>query len=313
MPSRLIFIALLLPGFNFALGQDEDPFNRPREEPTGWSTFQPEMQGRMGKVKFGEMPESLDFSNSRVSTDGFKMGRFNTFLGVDVDAPSSRLGNYKRPVPRMPSEILAEKPAIPKPEVPSANIPVEAQVSASQSTPLRRHPNFFERPDVVEPATGESMIRTPAEQRWFRDIGRRPGLIGMDGRSRVPIPDGEAMMVGSEMLSQEQSATVSGTDSRFQAVQNRQATAVEQARARRLFEQKLEGLLLGSPSVQFLSPVQISFQNGVATVRGVVPDSQHKVAAGNLLLGDPAVKQVNNLISTVPTDPGKLPAPIEPK
>lgn len=292
-------------------GQEVLYDNRP-DQMSDWNSFRPEVQTRMGKTRIGEMPENMSFS--RITLDGAKMGRFNTFLGVDVDAPGMRLGNYKRSEPLLPTDFLSEKPAAGKKDRPSANVPIERQETAPQSMPLRQHPSFFEHPDVLQAEVPGDTLRTPAEQRWFRDIGRRPGLGDRQAGGAAGSQGGEAFVVGDSPSSAgapTDPATV--PDARLQAAQTRQALAAEQARLRQRFEQKLEGMLLSTPKVQFLSPVQVSFQNGVVTVRGVVPDQTHKVTAGNILLGDPAVKQVNNLISIVPTDPGSLPAPIEPK
>lgn len=75
----------------------------------------------------------------------------------------------------------------------------------------------------------------------------------------------------------------------------------------------LELLLLRSPQVNPVSPIQVIFDNGTATVRGIVPTQSHRMEAGRLLLTDPRVKKVNNLLSVLPTnttDP--LPEPFDP-
>lgn len=69
-----------------------------------------------------------------------------------------------------------------------------------------------------------------------------------------------------------------------------------------LFIEELEGQLLSSPEVTPLSPVQVDFQDGVATVRGVVPTPTARMAAGKILLANPEVKRVNNLMTYVRND-----------
>lgn len=75
-----------------------------------------------------------------------------------------------------------------------------------------------------------------------------------------------------------------------------------QAEQYEMFIEELEGQLLSSPDVTPLSPVQIDFQDGVATVRGVVPTPTARVAAGKILLADPRVKRVNNLMTYIRND-----------
>ena len=68
------------------------------------------------------------------------------------------------------------------------------------------------------------------------------------------------------------------------------------------FREYLEAQLLRSPDVNPLSPVLVSYQNGVATVRGVVPNPSAREAAGLILLSDPRVSKVNNLMTCVHND-----------
>ena len=63
------------------------------------------------------------------------------------------------------------------------------------------------------------------------------------------------------------------------------------------FREYLEAQLLRSPDVNPLSPVQVTYQGGVATVRGVVPTPAARAAAGYILLSDPRVSKVNNLMT----------------
>ena len=69
-----------------------------------------------------------------------------------------------------------------------------------------------------------------------------------------------------------------------------------------IFIENLETQLLRSPDVNPLSPVQISVQNGIATVRGVVPTPRARVAAGKILLSNPEIIRVNNLMTCVRND-----------
>ena len=71
------------------------------------------------------------------------------------------------------------------------------------------------------------------------------------------------------------------------------------------FIECLETLILESPTVNLLSPVQIDFQDGVATIRGVVPTPSSRAAAGAILLSDPRVTKVNNQLAYVRPDDDK--------
>lgn len=267
---------------------------------------------RFGTFSINRMPNQLDFSNSRVPSAG-KFGRNKRYLGMDTQDPSFRFKPQEEPGSLNPSEFLGETASNQRERVPSANIPVRPDVAATTGQP-RQPTGFFQRPGIMDPPaliSGEDLIRTPGEERWFRDIGRRPGLPGL-GSPRDTVPDGfgQAFAVGGqEMLQAAEKEQGSVQDS---AQSPAQTQVANQVAARRRFERQLEGKLLSDPSVHFLSPVRVSFQNGIATVRGVVPDQQHKVAAGNVLLSDPSVQQVNNHISIVPLDPSQIPDPIEP-
>ena len=81
-------------------------------------------------------------------------------------------------------------------------------------------------------------------------------------------------------------------------------------------EERLEELLLRSPEVNPLSPIQVTFGNGTATVRGVVPTPSARSAAGSILLADPRVAKVNNLLTFLRPDDetsslGRLPTVTE--
>ena len=79
----------------------------------------------------------------------------------------------------------------------------------------------------------------------------------------------------------------------------------------RMYIEYLEAQLLRNPDVNPLSPIQIDYQNGVATVRGVVPTPSARVAAGKILLADPNIRQVNNMLTFVREDAPNLSAPAQ--
>lgn len=304
------------------------------EQPNEWGFFRTEIQTRLGKVRFGEIPDTIEFDHPRFYND-FKMGRFNSWLGPKPDAINLRL----RSIPELQSQqssrfsdiLSADKT---KKRIVSANTPVAPDVGAtSASQPIQRLPGFFERDGIMDSTVlpEERPIRSFSGSRWFRDLDRNEysGLPGLSQRSQLNSGGndhfgGKAITVGGELLQNQQTPQqtqqqlsqppIAATETTIRTNPvDRQAVARNQAESRRHFEQKLEGMLLSHPSIHFLSPVQVSFQNGTVSVRGIVPDKDHKIAAGNILLTDPAVKQVNNLISVVPADPAQIVVPIEPK
>lgn len=322
MSVRIVFVLSLVLVFGaVAAGNSVQAENEPagaeatrdsRNERTDWDRFQVESRTRFGRMPLYRMPEYLDQPDSRFG-GGARFGRNNTFRGIDGDAPGSRFRQASEPEPLLPSDYLSETAS--RPPEPAA-APASADVAGPQSQPIRRRPGFlqqpdrrgvFARPEPAELLSEENLGRTPLEQRWFRDIGRRnvlPGLGSVDRRTD-PAQGGLAVAVGGEEM-------LRGTEQNAAPAQPEPANpAVDVARQRRRFEQQLEGMLLTDASVHFLSPVQVSFQDGIATVRGVVPAHPYKVAAGNVLLTVPAVKQVNNLISVIEVDPARNPQPIE--
>ena len=79
-----------------------------------------------------------------------------------------------------------------------------------------------------------------------------------------------------------------------------------EAETKAIIEEYFELQILRSPDVSPLSPIQVDFNNGVVTLRGVVPTPSARVAAGNLLLADPRVTKVNNMTTYVREDDGTL-------
>ncbi|MDR1269104.1 MAG: hypothetical protein LBK82_06240 [Planctomycetaceae bacterium] len=304
-----------------AIAQNTEP-----EQPTEWDFLRTEIQTRLGKARFDKIPDTIEFEHPRFYRD-FKMGRFNTWLASEPDAPNFRFRSVPEqqlPQSQHRSDILpAEKT---NKRIVSANTPVQADTSTNfPPQPIRRLPGFFERSGIMDATVlpEENPVRSSGGSRWFRDFNRNDpsGVQGLSSRSQQNSGgndyfNGNAVVVGGELLQNKPTpqSPVSATEANFRTNPvDRQSATRNQAETLRRFEQKLEGMLLTHPSIHFLSPVQISFQNGVVSVRGVVSDKEHKIAAGNFLLTNPEVKQVNNLISVVPTDPTQITVPVEPK
>jgi hypothetical protein len=316
-----VFLGMAVVVATVAIAQNTEP-----EQPTEWDFLRTEIQTRLGKARFDKIPDTIEFDHPRFYRD-FKTGRFNTWLAIEPDAPNFRFRSIPEQLQQSQhrSDILpAEKT---NKRIVSANTPVQADTSTNfPPQPIRRLPGFFERSGIMDATVlpEENPIRSSGGSRWFRDFNRNDhsGVpAGLSSRSQQNSDgndyfNGNAVVVGGELLQNKPASQppVSATETNFRTNPvDRQSATRNQAETLRRFEQKLEGMLLSHPSIHFLSPVQISFRNGVVSVRGVVSDKEHKIAAGNLLLTNPEVKQVNNLISVVPTDPIQITAPIEPK
>ncbi len=310
MFRSLLFVVVLSVLCGSGSAQDSATVQEP-ERTTDWDRFEVRSWTRLGPAVFGAgIPEKIEFENSRFS-EGFRFGRNNSFLGVDYDAPGSRFRETSPGIARRSSEILSEKATkLQNADSASVNTPAPADVGAPQHVPIRRPVGFFQRPEIMESPTAadEAFLRTPREQRWFRESGGRQ----QGPRSEEPSSGGDAVGMGALGVGGETVLRRSGPNAATSPLRTPvQDLPLNPEQTRRKFEEKLEGMLLSDPSVHLLSPVQISFSGGTVTVRGVVPNQVHKVAVGKILLTDPAVKQVNNMISVAPLDPNQNPPPID--
>lgn len=306
-----VFVALsfaaLSPVFLSAQPWAGGAFSDQSDGRTDWDRFSGTARTRFGVVPVDRIPDRIESTHPRYNP-GFRFGDHGAFLGIDPEVRSSRFFTPPEISAIDASEYLGLPQRRPD-DRESANTLAPA-ARADTSVAIRRPTNFFQRPGLMEPpsvVSEEDLNRLPVEQRWFRDIGRRPTLANLPGNPLGPgAPgSGEAFAVGGEILTAPGTAAAGPiTDS---------APVVHPAQARRQFEQALESQLLAAPSVHLLSPVQVSIQDGVVTVRGIVASQADKVAVGTVLLGNPAVKQVNNLITVIPRDPGDNPAPIDVK
>ncbi len=283
-----------------------EPFPPNPEQRTDWDRFGGTARTRFGNTPVDRFPDVIESEHPR-HNPGFRLGSNNSFLGIDANVRSSRFFTPPDVKPLLPSDYLGQR-VVPRPDEDGSANTIAPVARADTSRPIQRPPNFFDRPGIMEPPAVVSeaeLDRLPGQQRWFRDIGRRPTLADMPGNPTVP-PDasgsGEAFAVGGELLS---APGAPGPGIVEHSVQ------VNPVVARRQFEQILENQLLSASSVHLLSPVQVSYQNGVVTVRGIVASQTDKIAVGNILLQNPNVKQVNNLISVVSRDPSEDPGIIE--
>ena len=271
--------------------------------------FRKTVQGRLGVVHFGTpATQSFDYSRQRLN-GGAVFDSKNRFLGLDTMSPTSRIR------PSSPDETAAAPPSVQEEPsryrtVPSSNTIAPAAVGSYRPENVRatRSPNFFDQPGIMNPVPAETQENAPPiEQRWFRDIeslrgGNQLPSIGNLRSGGGNSMSGEAVAVGgatNPAVNQPVNPPVNNNTVNFQV-------------SPRNFERQLEEAIQTSPGVHLLSPVQVTYQNGTAIVRGVVANQQNKIEAGKVLLNVQGVKQVNNQLTVVPLDPVRLPI-IEPK
>ncbi len=150
---------------------------------------------------------------------------------------------------------------------------------------------------------------------WFRDP-RNAGLSQgqLAGRPRSVVPDNTARATNgvravgsaafdpnsiSQTLAEYPLGAPQPIPPVYQPPTQEQIAAAKQ-RAMQNFEANLEEMILRSPEVHLLAPVEVKFENGIATLRGMVSNEESKIKAGQILLTVPEVQQVKNLISVAP-------------
>ena len=286
---RLFSVAVFLIIGCTAFAQSDD-LVRDLEQSLSWDRFSDRSRSRFGPVIFGDtFPRNPSSENFRFS------GEFR--LGIGNDVP-------KALEPQRNSPTAEQAPTSLPRTAPSTNTSVPVDVAGSQNVPIRRPIGFFQRSDVMDPNfVLEEPTMTPREQLWFREPGGQRETP-RSGNPETGVGRGALGIGGEEML--RSTPNVQET-----TIRTPSPLPPNPEQVRRAFEERLEGMLLSDPNVHLLSPIRISFSGGTATVRGVVPNQTHKIAVGNILLSDPTVKQVNNLISVAPLDPNHNPPPIE--
>ncbi|GHT27680.1 hypothetical protein FACS18942_07320 [Planctomycetales bacterium] len=269
------------------------------------------VQGRFGEVQFGTLTPKFDYSRQRLQGAGV-FGSNNRILGLDTMSGTSRIRPQSVDEAAAPSRSAQDEPVKYK-VAPSANTVAPAAADLSRTERFRTqpaNPNFFEQPGIMDITPADTPEnRQPIEQRWFRDIdamndtgANNTGTNNIGRNSAVQPADKNGLAVAVGGI-QDNTPPASRTNS----AANPQFAPRPQYVSPRNFERQLEEMLITNPGIQLLSPVQVTYQNGTATVRGVVANQQNKVEAGKVLLTAQGVRQVNNQLTVVPLDPVRLP------
>ncbi len=206
---------------------------------------------------------------------------------------------------------------IPQPPNLVAQIIQSREQEAQEPTPqseLQPQREELQRAGSAGPPEGGQRSQRRSSQ-WFRDPRNASPSQGQPaGRPRSVVPDNTVRTtngvrsVGSaafdpNSISQTLAEYPLGASQPippvYQPPTQEQIAAAKQ-RAMQNFEANLEEMILRSPEVHLLAPVEVKFENGTATLRGMVSNEESKIKAGQILLTVPEVQQVKNLISVAP-------------
>lgn len=281
-------------------------------------------------------------NQGRLADNGMIFTPSGSFVGMNTSTRTSRFGQYweQSPASPMPTESnldLLENRMIQNQygnAVPQT--PGPQQVSATRPAPF---PTRTEQPQsgVVEafPETStlsrwtEQPFRQP-EQVWMRGSGSRAGgpnaaseALGNRSNANLPntpLPSGGGASLNAAGEVDLGSGFIGGAIPNAGAVSGSGANAAvpisfaqRQMNPNQEVQEYLELMLLRSPTVNPLSPIQVLYAGGTATVRGIVPAEINRLEAGRILLSDPRVSTVDNRLTVLPTDlNAPLPATFDP-
>ena len=210
---------------------------------------------------------------------------------ADPTNPPKPLPVYEQPTPPVPNDRIDPRfREVPQPK----NVLAErtladsapASVSNTEGQPTQQPVIQRREPNPSSPDSRQS------NSQWFRG--------GTGGATRtMPAPQtqqGDVRIVGNngatENIAREQMIPP------MMPIPTPQQNVKINQKMLRKFEQNLEEMILSNPEVHLLSSVSVKFDNGTATISGLVTDKAGVVKAGEILLGAPGVKKVQNELTT---------------
>ena len=202
-----------------------------------------------------------------------------TPLSVPAQAPQNRVQTYVVMVPdRVPEKVAAEK----KPTYHERVMQGHAERRAAAEERYRRSAQQFAEQNPSA-ASSRANVGTPSpnelqpipgvdDPRWFRDLTPPPQHL-------------QRIAAGSQM---QYGAVGYGMSSTTDTL------PVHPVAER---EKQLEYALAQSPEISFYSAFQAKFENGVVTIVGLVGSETQRQTAERILLAQPGVKNVQNLLA----------------
>ncbi|MDO5580080.1 MAG: BON domain-containing protein [Planctomycetia bacterium] len=306
-------------------------------------TNQP-VYGRFGKTESGGFLSPSPNENTRLNTGAF-FSQSGGFIGLNNNTSNSRFQPYweqssSTAPPSDPNEILdllrnrkirdqakadqiereAPKSVQATPQVP---IPFNRSGNGTAYYSSGEHASDFGSSSAQDPQNHQEYQRSTSPDSRQGTWIRSPGAGGSSGRPEpVPprtSPDGSrevdlgSRFAGNIALSSNNMPESANTANGPQAGMPVPAPLLPAQDPRVSFQEYLELMILRSPKVNPLSPIQVLFNNGTATIRGIVPSQEHRLEAGRILLSDSRVQKVDNRLTVLPSNfEQPLPAPFDP-
>ena len=181
---------------------------------------------------------------------------------------------------RVQTFVVKQVPAKPVEKKPSYHervIQGHAERRAAENERNRQYVQQLANQSGISPPTNFPSVVTPYElrpvptdPRWFRDL--------------APLP-------------QQSQRTATGSQVGYNPLGYGMTTYTIPVDPVAEREKQLEYALAQSPEISFFSPFQAKIENGTATITGLVGSEQQKQAAERILLAQPGVKNVQNLLA----------------
>lgn len=285
-----------------------------------------------------DAPFSPTGRNSRFSSSGAIMGPMGEIRGINLDGTNSLFRPRSAVPPFNAQDYFPSGGAPPMYPPPNRFAPVYRPDAAGAQSSAVRQPGMLSEGAAgpVQTVQPEEFLRSSPEfppagqpsERWFRDRTpestlpfqntyplypqspyfspqRRESLSNPTATPSSPSPSaipsgGGALPVefGPPPISPTMIGGTSNPSTVPQMSTSDSGFPVD-PRALRAIEERLEEQVFSHPTINPLSPIQVTIRGGVATIRGVVPTQQARMDAGRVLLASPGVRTVNNQLSVL--------------
>lgn len=253
-------------------------------------------RGMFGARTFGETlrPETR---NKMFPNSGIVRGPSGNFMGRNQARPASMF----RPNLTTDSELAAaSRPAQIAEIVPQAQPLAETEpwpVPGIEPTTVPMDGDLGDTTVIPRPAPGQPPIEPP-ESVWIRSPeanGASAQMPGVAPGAAEGMPQGMVPMAGPAAGDGQPAAMDVPPEAIWMRAQPSAGPTLSAAENQRV-ALRLANLVVRSPSVRPVSPITVTYANGQATVSGMVADAHGRTMAAQLLLADPMVVKVRNLL-----------------